>query len=601
MLQCYATNGDETAFEQIVARYLDLVDGVARRSTSNAELAEEVTQNAFAVLARKAHRLSKQKRLGGWLMQTTRLESKKALRSEYRRRRHLNAFASESQVTSAMPVNHLSNVDQAAWQAALPHLDEALEKLRTSDREVILKRFFQKQKFRQIAATMNQTEDAARKHLSRALDRLAAVLQTSGHSLRVAVISVGLGIELSKPSAAAAATVAAHALVAAPRLSTISIITNSLFTMANIKPITVGATLLIALGTVGWQWKTHSALGTEHERLESKLAQLTKENPAPRSILANVNTGISTLAMTDQDRLIDWEDLIDAFDKTRFGGNAARQLFWQKLKQFDSQRELTGESLRAALDELEAAGGSKRMVQEVGTTLVMFADARDPAGCADAILDDPRIDFYRLGAALEEFGKQDPDGALAWYQDRLESGALDPKGSRESGNAEDALGTLVAGIAQTDMNAAVDYLRQLPSRSAERGLYRIAFALNDPVQRAALINALESDVPLQNHAILFHARAQIETESPTAAWEFLDNLPGGGSHGQTMLRALSQEALRDHNQAQQIAEWMAQNMALLPGDGSTTEELRQVVDRWRIFDQRGAQAWEEQNQDLLTR
>ena len=67
LLANYAENGSETAFRELVSRYIDLVDSTARRFLNgDAHLTEDVTQTAFANLAVKAPTLSKEILLGGW-------------------------------------------------------------------------------------------------------------------------------------------------------------------------------------------------------------------------------------------------------------------------------------------------------------------------------------------------------------------------------------------------------------------------------------------------------------------------------------------------------------------------------------------------------
>jgi hypothetical protein len=48
LLREYVRNGSETAFAELVKRYVDLVYCSARRQLGDAQLAEEVAQNVFA-------------------------------------------------------------------------------------------------------------------------------------------------------------------------------------------------------------------------------------------------------------------------------------------------------------------------------------------------------------------------------------------------------------------------------------------------------------------------------------------------------------------------------------------------------------------------
>ena len=63
----YAARGTESAFAVVVERHLNLVYSAALRQVNCPELAREVTQTVFLVLARKAAGLSPKVALAGWL------------------------------------------------------------------------------------------------------------------------------------------------------------------------------------------------------------------------------------------------------------------------------------------------------------------------------------------------------------------------------------------------------------------------------------------------------------------------------------------------------------------------------------------------------
>ena len=82
----YAQTGSETAFRELVSRYVDLVYSTALRQVGgDCHLAEDVAQTVFLNLARKAGRLPHEVLLGGWLHRDTCHVAATLMRSQRRR------------------------------------------------------------------------------------------------------------------------------------------------------------------------------------------------------------------------------------------------------------------------------------------------------------------------------------------------------------------------------------------------------------------------------------------------------------------------------------------------------------------------------------
>jgi predicted DNA-binding protein (UPF0251 family) len=103
--------------------------------------------------------------------------------------------------------------DHTAANLALvaPILDEAINQLEPDDRTAILLRFFEQLEFRAVGERMGSNEDAARMRVTRALDKLHALLKNRG----VALSAPALGAAL-----AAVAVTAAPLGLAAPSRAT---------------------------------------------------------------------------------------------------------------------------------------------------------------------------------------------------------------------------------------------------------------------------------------------------------------------------------------------------------------------------------------------
>ena len=85
LLKSYVERGDDSAFEAIVERYLSKLCGVAYRRTGDHLLAEEIVQDVFAALAKKASGMDSSTILACWLHRATAIRSAHVMRSEYRR------------------------------------------------------------------------------------------------------------------------------------------------------------------------------------------------------------------------------------------------------------------------------------------------------------------------------------------------------------------------------------------------------------------------------------------------------------------------------------------------------------------------------------
>ncbi|HVU37766.1 MAG TPA: sigma-70 family RNA polymerase sigma factor [Opitutales bacterium] len=164
LLRLYTEQGDQAAFAEVVRRQVDLVYSAALRVVNgDTHLAEDVTQTVFTALAHDAHSLAGHPSIVGWLHTTARHTAIKAVRGEFRRR-------IREQEASAM--QNLDSVVAINWEQIRPSLDEAIGQLSDRDREAILLRFFKGLGHREVGEVLGLTEDAARKCVERALEKM---------------------------------------------------------------------------------------------------------------------------------------------------------------------------------------------------------------------------------------------------------------------------------------------------------------------------------------------------------------------------------------------------------------------------------------------
>jgi RNA polymerase sigma factor (sigma-70 family) len=174
LLRHYADSRDEAAFAELVRRHLGLVYHAALRQTGgDAHRAQDVAQEVFTSLARKARVLAQRPTLAGWLHTSTRYAALQAVRSERRRQ-------NREQEAYAMSEALRSEAAGAEWEQLKPFVDEALHSLGEQDREAVLLRFFEGRAFAEVGTKLAVSEDAARVRVNRALEKLRLRLMRHG-------------------------------------------------------------------------------------------------------------------------------------------------------------------------------------------------------------------------------------------------------------------------------------------------------------------------------------------------------------------------------------------------------------------------------------
>ena len=135
-------------------------------------LAEDITQAAFLVLAKKARTINPAT-LPGWLVKTARRAARDAMRSKLCRERHqIRAAQMRSQIKSSL--------EEPTAEDLAPLLDDALSHLNDVDRSAVVVRFLQGRSFAEVGAATGTSEEAARKRVGRAVEKLRLIFMKQG-------------------------------------------------------------------------------------------------------------------------------------------------------------------------------------------------------------------------------------------------------------------------------------------------------------------------------------------------------------------------------------------------------------------------------------
>ena len=398
--------GDEKAFRIFVERHFGLVFQVALRRIQNRQLAEEAAQNVFCAVAKKASGLSKKSDLLlPWLHRATLFESSKAMRSEQssQRRKKLN---------HPDDIPSTAEQENTAWLLALPHLDEALDRLSTSDRKVVLQHYFEGQSFPAIAKQEGRPAGTIQKQCRRALDKLARILHGRGITISSITIAGGLTPKLTQAASTHLVSTIASQAITGASLHSHSTTSLSIFMLMKSK-YTLPLILFTVLLPIGAQQIIISQETLKNRDLKRPLVSTTPTKTNPRSATTNrtsnrISTGVITLEAIQSSQ----------FEAKRLG--TLKHIEFEKLIASLSQEDL----LRLIPQALDISNQDNRL--DLSQVLINALATLEPEATVRLVSNHYPENPFQLNLGVERalslWTKKDPEAAVDWL--RIQSQTL---------------------------------------------------------------------------------------------------------------------------------------------------------------------------------
>lgn len=151
------------------------------------------TQEVFIILAKKSSRIRSGVSLAGWLYQVTRTTAIDHIRSNSKRQQRETQYSMDPSLSS--------EDSTMCWEELSPVIDDTLQELSESDRNLVLMRYFCNRSNRSSASSLSISEDAARKRTARAIAALRTRLTSRGLTFSAATLLATIPAHAAPPLA----------------------------------------------------------------------------------------------------------------------------------------------------------------------------------------------------------------------------------------------------------------------------------------------------------------------------------------------------------------------------------------------------------------
>jgi RNA polymerase sigma factor (sigma-70 family) len=316
LLERFARQREEAAFEALLRRHGPLVWSVCRRVLAEEHAAEDAFQATFLVLVRKARSVSKQASIRSWLHGVALRVALRARQQEQLRRRR------EQETPIHSP-------GEATWQDVRPILDEEIQRLPEKYRLPIILCYLEGQTNDEAARLLNCPRDTIATRLARARERLCFRLLRRGVTLSAGTLTAMLtdnAMSASVPPLLLAQA-AKSVLLGAASVSITTLTEGVLHAMflSKVKMVLVISLTLAALGSAGacayYLRAQETAANQENpvQQPDKKAANIAPEKNAgdlTALMQERLKLAQEVLMMTRERMMTDpsasWKDVVDA-------------------------------------------------------------------------------------------------------------------------------------------------------------------------------------------------------------------------------------------------------------------------------------------------
>jgi RNA polymerase sigma factor (sigma-70 family) len=507
LLTEWATIRSEPAFRTLVERYAGLVHMAARRTCcGNDDLAREVSQTVFILLAQKAKSLASRTSLAGWLHVTAVMQAKNLFRKNQQETRK------RDQLLTTMDTD-ASEQAHEAWLEMQPILDGALAALSEKDREALLLRFYRSLSIREVAASLGIDVSAAQKRVDRATERLREKLARRGCQAG-GPLALALVAGFASDAQACAVLVPALTKQAVAVGAATTALSSPFIPLALVKTSTYIPAAAVLLLSAAWLAMQHQSTAAIEKRNGQLAAQLDRQTtrmtvsastpPSSQAELMRTSSRPTPPAETGRTAAggIDWNHLAEQITAVRVSstpGNANLQAIRDSIR--SDLQKMTKEELLAALREVSSVKAPARTIDDMENFIATILCRKDPVYSLEQLTD-------RLGAgrpdsvavyledAFNRWIKTNPAAATAWLDKQIEAGSFENRTLSGTSYLQSKFeGNLMSSLLATDPAAAARRLESIPAGQRDRVLFGEVKSPESRAVFAALVREHFSEGP----------------------------------------------------------------------------------------------------------